>query len=85
MFFDMGVSVIPDFIANPGGVIAAFIEMTSDVCDVDNLKHKTKAMQAKEKSKQCITKNVQEMMALVELYNVRCVDAGTYIALQRIL
>lgn len=85
MFFDMGIDVVPDFIANPGGVIAAFVEMTSDVCDVDNLKNKTKALQAKEKSQDCITKNVQEMMELVARYNVRCVDAGMYMALQRII
>lgn len=84
IFHDMGVLAIPDFIANPGGVIAAFVEMTMDVPDAENAKTKAKTAQAKQSTEQAIDANVKALLDLTRAYDVRPVDAGMYIALSRI-
>lgn len=73
---DQGVCVIPDFIANPGGVIAAFVELTS-VSD-----HKSDEAKGMTRSK--ITQNVKDMLLLSDEHNVTPRDAGLYLAYKRI-
>lgn len=84
IFHDMGILAIPDFIANPGGVIAAFVEMTMDVPDAENAKTKAKTAQAKHSTEKSIDANVKALLDLTRAYDVRPVDAGMYIALSRI-
>ena len=48
ILFDNGILVAPDILANPGGIIAAFVEMTSD----SNNKAK-EAMEMTEKKSFC--------------------------------
>lgn len=71
-----GVQVVPDFIANPGGIIAAFVEMTSDA---DN-----KVNEAKNMTEQKIAENVRECMALAKKHNVTIREAGLFLAYSRI-
>ena len=71
------IPVIPDFIANPGGVIAAFVEMTS--------KSKDKVTEAKEMTEMRIAENVRACLKLAEEHGVSLREAGLYLAYQRIL
>lgn len=79
-----GVVVIPDFIANAGGVIAAFVELTSDVAPEDNVKNRINVMRAKDETIKRITDNVQRMMGLVRRLGIEPVHAGKFLALQNI-
>lgn len=74
--YDRGVVVIPDFIANPGGIIAAFVELTSSA---DN-----KAEEAKRMTREKITANVREMMRMAAKYDIEPPHAGLFMALSRI-
>lgn len=74
--FHRGVTVIPDFIANPGGIIAAFVELTSQsVSKVD---------EAKTMARERIAANVHQMMDIAAQYNVEHTHAGLFMALGRI-
>lgn len=76
-FHERGICLVPDFIANSGGVIAAFVELTS--------KSDKKADEAKAMTRQKIAANVREMYALADRYGSAPQDAGMYIALSKIL
>lgn len=80
-----GTLVIPDFIANPGGIIAAFIEMTSTVSPEENVVTREKVRQAKDLTIQKISANVGEILGLAREYNVEPVQAGRYLALSKII
>jgi len=71
-----GTPVVPDFIANPGGVIAAFVELTSDSAN--------KAEQAKELAREKISFNVRRLFEIAQRYRADPQDAGMYMALSRI-
>lgn len=74
--FNRGVTVIPDFIANPGGIIAAFVELTS--------KSDSKVDDAKALTRERIAANVRQMMDVAAQYSVEHTHAGLYMALGRI-
>ena len=68
--------VVPDFIANPGGVIAAFVELTSGSAN--------KAEQAKALAREKIAANVRRLFEVAHRYGADPQDAGMYMALSRI-
>lgn len=72
-----GVFVVPDFIANSGGIMAAYVELTST--------SNNKAEDSKEMARRKISENVKEMFSLVDQYNVSSNQAGLYMALSKIL
>lgn len=74
--FERGITVIPDFIANPGGIIAAYVELTSPLRD--------KAEEAKKLTRQKIPANVHAMMKMADQYGVEPPHAGLYMALKAI-
>lgn len=76
-FHELGIFLVPDFIANSGGVIAAFVELTS--------KSGKKADEAKAMTREKIAANVKEMYALADRFGAAPQDAGMYIALGKIL
>ena len=76
-FHDLGIFLVPDFIANSGGVIAAFVELTS--------KSGKKADEAKAMTREKIAANVREMYKLADAYGAAPHDAGMFIALGKIL
>jgi glutamate dehydrogenase (NAD(P)+) len=80
-----GITVIPDFIANPGGIIAAFVELTSDVSIADNIQNRTKAEQAKALTVSKITDNVAQIMQTSVGLGVTPREAGLDLAYRRIL
>lgn len=71
-----GIPLVPDFIANPGGVIAAFVELTS--------KGANKAEEAKALTRAKITANVRTLFEIAERYSADPQDAGMYMALGKI-
>ncbi len=76
-FHERGIFLVPDFIANSGGVIAAFVELTS--------KSGHKADEAKAMTREKISANVREMYKLADAYGAAPHDAGMFIALGKIL
>ena len=76
MLMEKGIHVIPDFIANPGGIIAAFVELTSQ--------SDRKVEEAKDYTIIKITENVKKLMDLVSRFGVEPVHAGQYLALSNI-
>jgi glutamate dehydrogenase (NAD(P)+) len=81
---ERGVLVVPDFIANAGGVIAAYVEMVSTVDNEENARTRAKVSEAKTVTRTKIAENVRQMMDLVSRYGVEPVEASRYIAFKRI-
>jgi glutamate dehydrogenase (NAD(P)+) len=79
-----GIHVIPDIIANPGGAIAAFVELTSTVSDSENARAGTKCIEAKAMTRQRVTENVREVLQLAADTGCSPTDAAHYLAYQRI-
>jgi glutamate dehydrogenase/leucine dehydrogenase len=73
---ERGVPLVPDFIANPGGAIAAFVELTSS--------DKDKVAEAKRMTREKIAANVSAMFELAERCGAEPQEAGLYMALSRI-
>jgi len=71
-----GIPLVPDFIANPGGAIAAFVELTSESAD--------KAEEAKSLTRQKITGNVRKLFEFAERCDAEPQHAGLYMALMKI-
>ena len=71
-----GIPLVPDFIANPGGAIAAFVELTSESAD--------KAEEAKRLTRQKINANVRKLFELAERCDAEPQHAGLYMALTKI-
>ena len=70
------IPLVPDFIANSGGVIAAFVELT---CESTN-----KAEEAKTLAREKIATNVRKLFEIIERYDASPQDAGMYMALSKI-
>jgi len=79
------VFVVPDFIANPGGIIAAFVEMTSDATPEENVKTRVNVTRAKELTRTRIAENVTELVSLADRFKVQPYMAGRYMALRNML
>jgi glutamate dehydrogenase (NAD(P)+) len=78
------IIVIPDIIANAGGIIAAYVEMTSDVSAADNAKNKTNVMTAKAMTRARISDNTKKLIALSRLYNKPWDKLADFMAWQNI-
>lgn len=74
---ERGIKLVPDFIANPGGIIAAFVELTSLTED--------KVSEAKQFTESKIRENVGRLWDLVEAQGVEPQRAGMFMALSAIL
>ena len=71
-----GIALVPDFIANPGGAIAAFVELTSSSA--------SKAEEAKTLTRAKITANVRKLVAIAERHHCEPQHAALYLALTAI-
>lgn len=74
--FDKGQFFVPDIIANPGGVIAAFVEMTSLEED--------KVSQAKKETEKRISDNIKQLIGLVDTHQIRPDQAALYMTYKNI-
>lgn len=77
--------VVPDFIANPGGIIAAFVEMTSTISPEENVRSRGNVERAKTLTENKITANVAELCDLIAEYRVTSLEASRYLALRAML
>ena len=61
---------IPDFIANPGGAIAAYVELVSEVDDEETTKPRAKVTEAKEFTERTVAELFRQLLELFyRLYN----------------
>lgn len=72
-----GITVLPDFLANPGGIIAAYVEMTSKSAD--------KVAEAKSSTESTIAKNVRTALDAAASLDVPPAATALYSALRRVL
>jgi glutamate dehydrogenase (NAD(P)+) len=84
LLHERGIDVVPDFIANPGGAIAAFVELTSDVSDEENARTAAKVDEAKHTTRTMVSANVAEVLDLASSAGASPVDAASLLALRRV-
>ena len=84
ILFNKGTLVIPDIIANPGGIIAAFVELSSDISAEENAKTHKKVLLAKEETIARITTNTRNLLDISTKLNVRPDKVGDYMAYRNI-
>ncbi len=81
---ERGVLVLPDFIVNSGGIIAAFVEMTSEVSNEENLKNKAKVVEAKAMTRNKVRENVTQVLQLSHSFGLEPSLVARFFALRRI-
>ena len=79
-----GVTVVPDFIANPGDANAACAELISDVTNEGNARTRAKVTEAMEFTRAKVSTNVRQMLELADSVGVDPVRAGLYLSYQRV-
>ena len=77
ILFNNNVLVAPDILANPGGIIAAFVEMTSD--------SENKANEAMDMTRERVANNIRDMISMVRELNVRPDLVADYMTYKNIL
>jgi glutamate dehydrogenase (NAD(P)+) len=83
---ERGVPIVPDIIANPGGIIAAFVEMTADDdARARNPRTREIVERAKRETETRIPGNVREMYEVSRRFSVSGARAGRYLAYRRVL
>jgi len=83
--YKSGKVVMPDFIANPGGVIAAYVELSSELTPEENAKTKGNVIKAKELTEQLIAANVQVILEKSAELDVNTKKLGLFISYSKIL
>lgn len=83
--YQQGVRLVPDFIANPGGIIAAFVELSSPVTPEENAKTRQKVEDAKAFTRATIRKNVTSLLHRAEKLSVEPRLVGRFDALSKLL
>jgi len=84
ILFAKGIVVIPDIIANPGGIISAYVELSSDVSPAENVKTRAKVDQAKAMTEDRVAANTLELLGYVDTLGVRPDKVGDYMAWRNI-
>lgn len=81
---ERGIDVIPDFIANPGGAIAAYIELTSTVSNEENARTAAKVDEAKHATRTMVSDNVVQVLELSSSAEASPTDAAMLLAMRRV-
>jgi len=84
ILFAKGKIAIPDIIANSGGIIAAYVELTSKVTPEENAKTFAKVEEAKKMTMQRVESNVYDLLSYVDGLGARPDKVGDYIAYRNI-
>lgn len=79
-----GVTVIPDIIANPGGAIAAYIELTSEISNEENASTRAKVAEAKQYTEEKVAANVRAVLELADSAGVDPARAALLLAYRRV-
>lgn len=82
--YERGVLVLPDFIVNAGGIIAAYVEMSSTVSSEVNAKTRKNAEDAKALTRERMRANVLATLELARSAKVEPARAARYLALSNI-
>lgn len=85
ILFDNGKKLVPDIIANPGGIIAAYVELSSSVSVEENTKSRAKVTEAKDMTRTKVEQNVHALYDLVNALSVRPDLAADYMAWRNII
>ncbi len=85
LLWNRGITVIPDILANPGGVIAAYVELTMQISNEENLRTKAKTIEAKNQTRERITASVQEALRQSDTLKVDPTSAGLMRAYHAVL
>jgi glutamate dehydrogenase/leucine dehydrogenase len=80
VLFERGVHLVPDVIANAGGIIAAFVEMTTP-STAQIVAARSKVEQAKQMAATRIADNTERLIRMVRRLDIRPDEAGDYMAL----
>jgi glutamate dehydrogenase (NAD(P)+) len=81
---ERGIDVIPDFIANPGGAIAAYVELTSSVSNEENARTAAKVDEAKHTTRTMVADNVVQVLELSASAEASPTDSATLLAMRRV-
>lgn len=82
--YNRKVLVLPDFIVNAGGIIAAYVEMSSTVSPEENLKTKKNSEDAKALTRERMRANVTQTLTVAADTGVEPALAARYLALRNI-
>jgi glutamate dehydrogenase (NAD(P)+) len=82
--YNRGVLVLPDFIVNAGGIVAAYIEMSSSISAEENVRTRKNTEDAKALTRERISANVQATLEIAKSVGVELALAGRYLALRNI-
>jgi glutamate dehydrogenase (NAD(P)+) len=79
-----GVLVLPDFLVNAGGIIAAYVEMTSTISPEENVRTRKNVEDAKEMTIHRLRSNTQKALEISQAAGCEPAIAARYIALKNI-
>ncbi len=84
ILYGKNILVVPDILANPGGIIAAYVEMTSSVSDEENAETGKKVSEAKLITEQRVEENVKTLLSIMKEVDVSPDQVGDYMSYQRL-
>lgn len=79
-----GVVVLPDFLVNAGGIIAAYVEMTSTVSPEENKRTRRNVEDAKSMTRERMRANTKAALEIAGVAGCEPVVAARYLALKNI-
>ena len=79
-----GMVIRPDILANSGGIIAAYVEMTSSVSDDENATNRKKVSEAKLITEQRVEENVKTLLCIMKEVDVSPDQVGDFMAYKRL-
>lgn len=79
-----GVLVLPDFLVNAGGIIAAYVEMTSGVSPEENKRTRHNVEEAKTMTRERMRANTRAALEIARSAGCEPVVAARYLALKNI-
>lgn len=85
ILFNRGIHAVPDIIANSGGIIAAYVELTSNVDNEENAKNRTKVEEAKRLTIEKVSASTADFLDLVKHVAAPADKVGDFIAWRNIL
>ena len=84
ILYGKNIIVVPDILANSGGIIAAYVEMTSSVSDDENATNRKKVSEAKLITEQRVEENVKTLLCIMKEVDVSPDQVGDFMAYKRL-
>jgi len=83
--FEKKITLVPDFIANSGGIMAAYVEMISTISPEENVITRKNVTDSKTLTENKIAANVKNLLELAKSLDIAPARVGRFIALTNIL